>query len=185
MVCAVPAYTYSFIDESCLVETVYPRKKDVPKGFLEVVVGDTRRQVESRRVEEVVSSGSIEHDLRLALEVCNLPKHDFTQLTGSCHFQHRTVKNPEFQFHYLSTTAHLTLCSFQIGRIRSYTNPKMLLILFHPRTISLLLPTRPLNLEHGRKVSYGAHERPFGTLPSWNSTMRMMWYPRSVKQVGL
>jgi len=51
------------------VETVYPRKKEVPKGFLEVVVGDTKRQVESRRVEEVVSSGSVEHDLRLALEV--------------------------------------------------------------------------------------------------------------------
>ena len=48
---------------------MYPRKREVPKGFLEAVVGDTRRQVESRRVEEVVSSGSVEHDLRLALEV--------------------------------------------------------------------------------------------------------------------
>jgi len=55
--------------EAGTVETVYPKKKDIPKGFLEAVVGDTRRQVESKRVEEVVSSGSIEHDLRRALEV--------------------------------------------------------------------------------------------------------------------
>lgn len=54
------------------METVYPRRKDVPKGFLDAVVGDTRRQVESKRVEEVVSSGSIEHDLRLALQVRTL-----------------------------------------------------------------------------------------------------------------
>ena len=65
----MPACDHSFADEGYIVETVYPRKKDVPKGFLEAVVGDTRRQGESRRVEEVVSSGSIEHDLRLALEV--------------------------------------------------------------------------------------------------------------------
>lgn len=51
------------------METLYPRKKDVPRGFLEAVVGDTKRQVESKRVEEVVSSGSVELDLRRALEV--------------------------------------------------------------------------------------------------------------------
>lgn len=56
-----------------IVETVYPRKKEVPRGFLEAVVGDTRRQVESRRVEAVVSSGNVEHDLLLALEVRNYP----------------------------------------------------------------------------------------------------------------
>ena len=52
------------------METVYPRKKEVPKGFLDTVVGDTKRQVETKLVEDVVSSGSIELDLRRALEVC-------------------------------------------------------------------------------------------------------------------
>jgi hypothetical protein len=51
------------------VESVYPKKRDIPKNFLDGVVGDTKRQVENERVEEVVSSGSIDHDLRAALEV--------------------------------------------------------------------------------------------------------------------
>ncbi|KAF8973618.1 TAF1 transcription initiation factor TFIID subunit TAF1 [Flammula alnicola] len=50
------------------VETVYPRKKENPKGFLDAVVGDAKRQVESKLVEEVVSSGNVEADLRKALE---------------------------------------------------------------------------------------------------------------------
>ncbi|KAJ3721624.1 TAF1 transcription initiation factor TFIID subunit TAF1 [Lentinula raphanica] len=50
------------------VETTYPRKKEVPRGFLESVAGDAKRQVENKRVEEVISSGSIEADLRRALE---------------------------------------------------------------------------------------------------------------------
>ncbi|KAH7930506.1 hypothetical protein BV22DRAFT_1028228 [Leucogyrophana mollusca] len=64
-------------------ESVYPRKKDIQRGFLDVVVGDTKRQVENKRVEEVMSSGSIEHDLLLALEErdksdtpVTLPLHD-------------------------------------------------------------------------------------------------------------
>jgi len=52
------------------VETVYPRKKENHRGFLDAVVGDAKRQVESKRVEEVVSSGNVETDLRKALEVC-------------------------------------------------------------------------------------------------------------------
>lgn len=36
---------------------------------MNAVVGDTERQVESKRVEEVVASGNVEHDLRRALEV--------------------------------------------------------------------------------------------------------------------
>ena len=51
------------------MESVYPKKRDIPKNFLDGVVGDTKRQVENERVEEVVSSGSIDHDLRVALEV--------------------------------------------------------------------------------------------------------------------
>ncbi|KJA25821.1 hypothetical protein HYPSUDRAFT_85120 [Hypholoma sublateritium FD-334 SS-4] len=50
------------------VETVYPRKRENPKGFLDAIVGDTKRQVESKRVEEVVASGNIEAELRKALE---------------------------------------------------------------------------------------------------------------------
>jgi transcription initiation factor TFIID subunit 1, fungi type len=59
------------------VETVYPRKKEVPKGFLDTVVGDTKRQVENKLVEDVVSSGSVELDLRRALEVCFQLLKDF------------------------------------------------------------------------------------------------------------
>ena len=51
------------------VECIYPRKRDVPRGFLEAVAGDTQRQNESKRVEEVVSAGSIENDLVKAIEV--------------------------------------------------------------------------------------------------------------------
>ncbi|OCH96444.1 atypical/TAF1 protein kinase [Obba rivulosa] len=65
------------------VESAYPRKKDVPRGFLRAVVGDTERQVESKRVEQVVASGNIEQDLRRALEErensampATLPLHD-------------------------------------------------------------------------------------------------------------
>ncbi|KAF8273979.1 hypothetical protein EI94DRAFT_1714431 [Lactarius quietus] len=50
------------------LESVYSKKRDVPKHFLDGVVGDTKRQVENERVEEVVSSGSIDQDLRAALE---------------------------------------------------------------------------------------------------------------------
>lgn len=53
-----------------VVETVYPRKKELPRAFLESIVGDTRRQGENKRAEAVVSSGSVESDLRKAIEVC-------------------------------------------------------------------------------------------------------------------
>lgn len=52
-----------------IAESIYPRKRDIPRGFLDTVVGDTKRQVENKRVEEVMSAGSIEHDLLRALEV--------------------------------------------------------------------------------------------------------------------
>ena len=51
------------------MELTYARKREVPKNYLDLVVGDTKRQVENKRVEEVVSAGSIESDLRHALEV--------------------------------------------------------------------------------------------------------------------
>ncbi|TFK36914.1 TAF1 transcription initiation factor TFIID subunit TAF1 [Crucibulum laeve] len=49
------------------IETVYPRKREVPRGFLDAVVGDSKKQVENKRVEEV-SARSVEVDLRRALE---------------------------------------------------------------------------------------------------------------------
>ncbi|EKM84167.1 hypothetical protein AGABI1DRAFT_67440 [Agaricus bisporus var. burnettii JB137-S8] len=51
-----------------LVETSYPRKREQPKGFLDAIVGDTQRQVENKRVEEVVTAGSIDADLQKAIK---------------------------------------------------------------------------------------------------------------------
>jgi transcription initiation factor TFIID subunit 1 len=51
------------------VETVNPRMKELPKNYLKSVVGATKRQVETKRVEEQVAAGSVEDDLRQALEV--------------------------------------------------------------------------------------------------------------------
>ncbi|KAF9229061.1 TAF1 transcription initiation factor TFIID subunit TAF1 [Gyrodon lividus] len=66
-----------------VAESVYPRKRDIPRGFLDAVVGDTKRQNENKRVEEVMSAGSIENDLVKALEEreksalpITLPLHD-------------------------------------------------------------------------------------------------------------
>ncbi|CAL1694154.1 unnamed protein product [Somion occarium] len=65
------------------VEITFPRKKEVSRGFLEAIVGDTERQVESKRVEQVVAAGSVDEDLRHALEErektgvpVSLPLHD-------------------------------------------------------------------------------------------------------------
>ncbi|KAK2461592.1 hypothetical protein APHAL10511_006055 [Amanita phalloides] len=65
------------------LETHYPRKKETFKNFLESVVGDARREVENKRVEEVVSAGNVESDLRQALEErfksnvpVDMPLHD-------------------------------------------------------------------------------------------------------------
>lgn len=57
---------------SLSVETVNPRKKDVPKGYLKAVVGATKRQVETKRVEEEAAAGSVEDDLVGVLKVCNI-----------------------------------------------------------------------------------------------------------------
>lgn len=67
-----PTQTDGLTKHTILVESVYPRKKEVPKNFLQAIVGDTERQFESQRVEQVVASGDVEHDLRRALEVRSL-----------------------------------------------------------------------------------------------------------------
>ncbi|KAJ6621101.1 TAF1 transcription initiation factor TFIID subunit TAF1 [Mycena sp. CBHHK59/15] len=67
------------------IETVYPRKRDIPRGFLESVVGDTKRQVESQRVEAIVASSSVESDLKRALE-----ERDNTDVPVSLSLRDRT-----------------------------------------------------------------------------------------------
>ncbi|KIM70364.1 hypothetical protein SCLCIDRAFT_1207703 [Scleroderma citrinum Foug A] len=66
-----------------VAESIYTRRRDIPRGFLDAVVGDTRRQNENRRVEEAMSAGSIENDLIRAIEEreksalpVSLPLHD-------------------------------------------------------------------------------------------------------------
>ena len=49
------------------MEIVLPKSKRVPRGYLSDVVGDTKREVETRRVEQVVTSSTVEDDLRKAL----------------------------------------------------------------------------------------------------------------------
>ncbi|KIJ29329.1 hypothetical protein M422DRAFT_269283, partial [Sphaerobolus stellatus SS14] len=50
------------------VEIVVPRTRRVPAGYLKEVVGDTQRELETRRVEQVVASSTVEDDLRKALQ---------------------------------------------------------------------------------------------------------------------
>ncbi|KAK0208865.1 TAF1 transcription initiation factor TFIID subunit TAF1 [Desarmillaria ectypa] len=88
------------------IETVYPRRKEVPKAFLEAVVGDTKRQVESKRVEAVVSAGSVEVDLRKALEErdktnvpISLPLHDRSfDLVLLSNWEDQIIYEPENTF---------------------------------------------------------------------------------------
>ena len=53
------------------VEIIIPKSKRVPRGYLSDVVGDTKREVETRRVEQVVTSSTVEDDLRKALRERN------------------------------------------------------------------------------------------------------------------
>ena len=57
------------LSDNVLVETVNPKRKEAPKGFLKAIVGATNRQNESKRVEEEVASGSVEDDLVKVLAV--------------------------------------------------------------------------------------------------------------------
>lgn len=50
-----------------LVEIIPPKDQRIPEDFLKTVVGDTAREVETRRVEKVVTSSTVEDDLRKAL----------------------------------------------------------------------------------------------------------------------
>ncbi|KAI6153774.1 TAF1 transcription initiation factor TFIID subunit TAF1 [Pisolithus tinctorius] len=66
-----------------VAESVYPRKRETARAFLDAIVGDAKRQNENRRVEEAMSAGSIENDLIRAIEEreksalpVTLPLHD-------------------------------------------------------------------------------------------------------------
>ncbi|KAL5533957.1 hypothetical protein ACEPAG_417 [Sanghuangporus baumii] len=56
------------IRKAPLVETVNPRRKEIPKSYLRTVVGEAKRQVENKRVEEEVAAGSVEEDLAQTLQ---------------------------------------------------------------------------------------------------------------------
>jgi DNA polymerase/3'-5' exonuclease PolX len=51
------------------VETWYPRRREVPRNFLETVVGNTRRQRETKAAADVMASGNVDKDLLDALQV--------------------------------------------------------------------------------------------------------------------
>ncbi|KZV87746.1 hypothetical protein EXIGLDRAFT_620250 [Exidia glandulosa HHB12029] len=51
------------------VETANARRRIQPNNFLKNVVGDARRQVEHKRVEQVVAASNVDEDLRRALQV--------------------------------------------------------------------------------------------------------------------
>ncbi|KZV94138.1 hypothetical protein EXIGLDRAFT_767429 [Exidia glandulosa HHB12029] len=50
------------------VETANARRRIQPNNFLKNVVGDARRQVEHKRVEQVVAASNVDEDLRRALQ---------------------------------------------------------------------------------------------------------------------
>ncbi|TFK30851.1 atypical/TAF1 protein kinase [Coprinopsis marcescibilis] len=49
------------------VESIYPRKREIPRAYLDSIVGDSKTKA-NKRVEQVVAAGNVELDLRRALE---------------------------------------------------------------------------------------------------------------------
>ena len=54
----------------CPVESAHARRRDAPKGFLDAVVGDAKKRAANDLAEELLSPGTIDNDLKSALEVC-------------------------------------------------------------------------------------------------------------------
>lgn len=102
----------------------------MPKNFLETVVGEAERQAQYKRVEQVVASGSVEHDLRQALEASDKPR-----LTVAAYSYHewfiRNGRTPMSQYHSHWTTALSTLSCFRIGKTRLFTNPMKMPASYH------------------------------------------------------
>ena len=164
------------------MESVYSKKRDVPKNFLDGVVGDTKRQVENERVEEVVSSGSIDHDLRAALEVRIFSLRLRAFYNGHDPSESMEVSMPPFQF--LSTTALSTSSCWLTGKTKSPTNQRTNHHQLTPRGRILWLPsTRRSSLAHGHKALSGILEHHFVTLHRSNSITEMTIFQRSVLPV--
>jgi hypothetical protein len=164
------------------VESVYSKKRDVPKNFLDGVVGDTKRQVENERVEEVVSSGSIDHDLRAALEV-----RIFAVRSRATYNEHDSSESMEASippFQFLSTTALSTLSCWLTGKTKLLTSQRMSHYRLTPRGRILWLPsTRRSSLVHGRKALSGILEHHSVTLHRSNSIMETTLFQRSALPV--
>jgi hypothetical protein len=166
------------------VESVYPKKRDVPKNFLDGVVGDMKRQVENERVEEVVSSGSIDHDLRAALEV----RASWRIISGAFPISSPAISEsmglstrpPRYHF----MIAPLTLSSCRIGKTRLSTSQRMTRdwLSLHGLTSWLLL-TSLSNPARGHKASFGVREHHFATSLRLSSTTLMTSFQRSALPV--
>ncbi|KZS95904.1 hypothetical protein SISNIDRAFT_483323 [Sistotremastrum niveocremeum HHB9708] len=50
------------------VYPIYPRPYEPPKNYLQGIVGDAQREVEHKRVEQVVTSGTVDDELRKAID---------------------------------------------------------------------------------------------------------------------
>ncbi|PPQ71123.1 hypothetical protein CVT24_009859 [Panaeolus cyanescens] len=85
------------------VETVYPRKRENPKGFLEAAVGGLKRNNEGKLLEDIGAIGDVETDLRRALEEressdvpINMPLHDRTfDLVLLSNWEDQIILEPE------------------------------------------------------------------------------------------
>ena len=53
------------------VESAHARRRDAPRGFLDAVVGDAKKRAANDLAEELLSPGTIDNDLKSALEVCS------------------------------------------------------------------------------------------------------------------
>ena len=69
MSCYSTSSLRSVLKVKLAVETINPKKREAPKGFLKAIVGAANRQTETKRVEEEVAAGRVEEDLAKALDV--------------------------------------------------------------------------------------------------------------------
>ena len=157
------------------MESVFPKKRDIPKNFLDGVVGDNKRQVENECVEEVVSSGSIDHDLRVALEV-RLSWH-FRDFPFSLPLISESMGPSTCLPRFLFMIAPLKF-SCPIGRTRSSTNQRTTRNWLSPCGLtSWPLSISPSNPAHGHKASFGVPVHHFAT--QIDSTTAMISFQRS------
>jgi hypothetical protein len=133
----------------------------------------------------VVSSGSIDHDLRAALEVYFFYatfKDLFLLTRPRSENMEALTHHPRFLF----MTAPLISFYCQTGRIKLPTKWRMTHHQTTPRgLISWPLSTRPSNLARGRKVSFGGPVHRSVISHRLSSTTVTMLFQRSVPPVSL